>query len=169
MIPVKNYFIFEVSNYIWWKITKTNHWFWRYHFYIFHHLHLLCVARYSEFQQSCILITWLIHLNRIHFWRIFQTVSSHLLLSSRFSSITNVVRRSMRWSALSHKSWFRFTASRQIRDSGTVACSDAISVHKFCTPAIFYRSHSRNIWLYKEACHPCVICKAAMHTLEKLP
>lgn len=73
-------------------------------------------------------------------WRTLQTVSTHLLLSSRFSSITNVVRRSMRCSALSHRSWFRFTASRQNRDRGTVTCSDAISFHTFCTPVIFYRS-----------------------------
>lgn len=100
-------------------------------------------------------------------WRTFQTVSTHLLLSSRFSSITNVVRRSMRRSALSHRSWFRFTASRQNRDSGTVTCSDVISFHSFCRPVIFYRSQSRNSWLYKEAFHPHVVYKAAMHTLGK--
>lgn len=149
MIAVKSYFIIKTNNDI------ILHDFWRYHFYI--SISSLTSALCSKvfwvvyFLPSCILITqWLIHLKRINFWRIFQAVSSHLLLSSRFSSITNVVRRSMRWSALSHRSWFRFTASRQIRDSGTVACSEAISVHKFCTPVICYRSHSKTSGLSRK-------------------
>lgn len=162
MTPVKSYFIIEGNTDIRWKITTTkNHWLLEVSF-----LHIYFIILSTELYINYI-VTDLFENNE--FLKNISGCSSHLMLSSRFSSITNVVRRSMRWAALSHRSRFRFTASRQTRDSGTVACSDAISVHKFCTLVIFYRSHGRNIWLYKEAFHPCVVYKAAMHALEKLP
>lgn len=68
-----------------------------------------------------------------------QSVSSHPLLSSRFSSTSNIMILSFSLAARSHRSSFSLPAYRQNMDRGTVTRSEAISFHKWLMLSIFWR------------------------------